>query len=87
MNYYKQIQNGNIDAIGIGAFGTPITEEEYMAIKQVLANRPEDTDTTGYYLTEELEWVSYDITPIEDLPITDSEAVEILLGEDGDVNG
>lgn len=80
MRYYKFTNNGYIVLVGIGNGGTEITEEEYNAIQNAIANKPTPTETTDYMLTEGLEWVAYSVEPVE---VDDADAekiVDILTG-------
>ena len=79
MRYFKSIKNGYILGIGTGNGGTEITETEYVQVLSTIKNKPHDTATVGYRLTESLEWESYEKEP-EPEEIDDSEALEILLG-------
>ena len=63
--FYKSIEENILVAIGeakiIGTGQTEITEEEYNTILSVIANKPEDTETTIYKLrADTLEYVGYD---------------------------
>ena len=81
MRYYKVVENGYIVRIGTGLGGTEIDLDEYIAITDVLSSAPEDTDTVGYRLREDLTWEEYQIAPIEDIEISGDEAIAIILGE------
>lgn len=80
MRHYKQIMGGYIVSIGIGNGGTEITEAEYGEIKNVLANKPEATETTDYLLKSDLTWEPVEIEPVADPDIDDYEALNIILG-------
>ena len=85
MRYYKQLNDGYILSVGIGLGGEKITESEYNEIMTVIHNKPQETETTGYQLKEDLTWEPYDIepTPQEDTQPTDEErldAYDILMG-------
>jgi len=82
MNYYKQIENSYIIAIGTGGGGTEITAAEYDEIMAVIHNKPPATETIDYRLKEDLTWEQYQVEP----PIPDynppeglTEAAEYLL--------
>lgn len=81
--YKKIIQNDYIVAIGIGDFGTDITENEYTEILAIIRNKPQRTETTDYRLKTDLTWEAYEVEPQpdhEDEEVDDSEALSILLG-------
>lgn len=80
MRYLKQTDNGYIIAIGTGAGGTEITEQEYNTIRSVIANKPEEMETTGYMLRDDLTWEAYEIEPIPEPDPTPDEALEFLFG-------
>lgn len=81
MRYYKQVENGYIASIGTGDGGTEITEAEYTEIMTVIQNRPQETQTTGYRLKENLTWESYEKEPEpEPSEIDETEAFNILIG-------
>ena len=83
MRYYKQIENGNIIAIGTGGGGLEITETEYNAIMAVIQNKPPRTETTDYHLKTDLTWEEYErpIEPESEPSDEDkAEAYDILTG-------
>ena len=83
MRYYKLIEDGYIIAIGTGAGGTEITNEEYENILTVIRSQPAPSDGKGYKLTESLEWEEYELPIVdvdEDPELTDEEALDIILG-------
>lgn len=85
MRYYKVIENGYITAIGTGGGGTEITEAEYNNILSVIQNKPPRTATTDYHLKEDLTWESYErIDPVEPEELDPEDALNILLGRDGE---
>ena len=79
MRYYKFTNNGYIVLVGIGNGGTEITEEEYNAIQNAIANKPTPTETTDYMLTEDLEWVAFAVEPVNP-DIDETEAFNIIFG-------
>ena len=83
MQYNKQTSNNYILAIGTGYGGTEITEDEYNKIMTIIQNRP-TAEGKGYRLKADLTWEEYDLPPVpepsDDDEITDTEALEILLG-------
>ena len=85
MRYYKQIENGYILAIGTGGGGVTITEAEYNQIMSVIQQKPPRTETIDYRLTENLTWEEYEVPPEPpEGDIDDTEALNILLGRDGE---
>lgn len=81
--YYKQISADCITAIGTGAGGTEISEDEYNNIMTIIRNRPQ-AEGKGYKLKADLTWEEYDLPPVpepsDDDEISTDEALEILLG-------
>lgn len=71
MTYYRTDKDGYLLSISTATGETEITEEEYLHIQSVLANKPEG----NYLLTSDLEWESY--TPEE--PTEDEPTAEELL--------
>ena len=55
-----------------------ITEEEYMAVRSIIDNRPTSEAGFAYRLTADLQWELYEVPATEE--ITEAEALEILLG-------
>lgn len=81
MRYYKLINEGYLESVGIGETGTEITEDEYNDILAVIHAKPTATDTTEYRLREDLTWEEYEIDPPDPDPeIDDSELLDILMG-------
>lgn len=80
MRFYKQTADGYITAIGTGAGGTEITESEYNEIMTVIHNKPEATDTLDYQLKDDLTWESFEVEPVTDPDIDETEALDIILG-------
>lgn len=80
MNYFKQISDSYILAVGTGAGGTEITETEYNQILAVIHAKPPRTDTEDYHLREDLTWEAFAVEPLPEPELDDSEALEILLG-------
>lgn len=85
--YYMNVDGEYIASVQVGGGGTPITEEEYNAIIDVIQNAPEAPEGYDYRLKTDLTWELYKLTP-EPEPdpndeITDSEALSIILGGDG----
>ena len=84
MEYYKQVADGYIQAIGTGGNGTEITETEYNEIMSVIQNKPAGTETADYHLKEDLTWEEFEVEPIDpaDEELDPQEALDILMGED-----
>lgn len=49
MNYYKQLENDYIIAIGVGYGNIEITEEEYNNILQCINSAPQSSDSEYIY--------------------------------------
>ena len=81
--YYKQTDNMYILAVGVGVGGIEISADEYSEILSVIQNRP-TAEGKVYRLKADLTWEEYDLPPVpepsDDDEITDTEALEILLG-------
>lgn len=69
--YYKLTKDGYIAVIGTGEGGTPITEEEYENILDVLQNRPTAEDGYAYRLREDLTW------ELVEVPVVDPDDEEV----------
>lgn len=79
MNYAKVVCNGYILGVGIANIGN-ITEEEYNEITDIFRSAP--VAPTGYTYklrADTLEWELVELPP-QPVEITDSEALEIILG-------
>lgn len=77
--YFKVVENGYIEAVGIG-YNTPqITESEYNEIMTVIQNCPH-AEGKGYRLRTDLTWEEYDIPPVppKDEDITLEDALDML---------
>lgn len=59
-----------------------ITQEEYDRIRAMIAEKPAAPKGFGYRLTDGLEWELYELPTVEetDVEISDSEALDIILG-------
>lgn len=80
MRYYKKISNGYILAIGTGYGGEEITKEEYDSIMAIL-KAVEHSHDKGYRLKTDQTWEEYELPEVEETEeISDTEALEILLG-------
>ncbi len=83
MEYYRQISDGYIIAIGTGYGGEEITEAEYNEIMAIIQNRPA-AEGKGYRLKTDLTWEAYDLPPepepSDEDELSDAEALNILLG-------
>lgn len=82
VRFYKEVSDGYIMSIGIGTGNTEITEQEYNAIRSIIANKPEETETMDYMLRDNLTWEAYEVEPIPEPDPTADEALAILLGEE-----
>lgn len=57
MRYYKDIKDEIIIGVGTGdAGGTEIDKEEYDQIKQLINEKPDDTELYIYVLKTDLTW-------------------------------
>lgn len=61
MRYYKDVQDGFIQSIGIGLGGEEISKEEYDRIKAVIHAIPDPAPGYEMRLTISLEWVEVKI--------------------------
>lgn len=85
MRKFKLIFAGYISCIGEGNIGTEISEAEYAEIKAAIATKPPATETTDYWLREDLTWEEYEVEPPDPNPeIDDSEAWDIIFGGGGE---
>lgn len=79
--YYKIITNGYLIAIGTGAGGVEITEEEYNSIREHIRNCPEAPEGCGYRLKDDLTWELYELPPIpEEDEISGDELMTMIEG-------
>lgn len=77
----KIVENGIIISIGEGNIGTPISDAEYNRILSAAKNRPIAPAGYRYDLKDEtLEFVLVETPPEPEPELSDSEALEILLG-------
>lgn len=80
--YYKVVEGGFV--VGFGTNGgdevTGITETEYNALADMIADRPTAPEGYAYMIQDDpREWVLVALPP-EDPDLTADEAMEILLG-------
>ena len=83
MQYNKSIDSGYISGCGTGNCGTEITESEYNAILEKIQTAPVAPDGYQYKLrADNLEWELVELPEPEpqDEELTDSEALDIILG-------
>lgn len=80
MDYFKTTNGNYILSVGTGAGGTKITESEYNEIMTAILNKPEATETTDYQLKTDLTWEAYEVEPVTDPEVDDTEALNIILG-------
>ena len=81
--FYKAVDNGYI--IGVGTNGNDsaaaITEAEYNEILSAIQTAPVAPDGYVYKLrADTLEWELVELPPVEDEELSDSEALDIILG-------
>lgn len=81
MRYYKIIIDGYLVAIGTGAGGEEITEDEYNNLREVIHNKPTAESGFDYRLREDLTWEKYELPPVpDDDELTAEEALDIITG-------
>lgn len=83
--YFIHEEDGYILSIQKGGAGScEITEAEYDAILEVIANRPEPPAGYDYRLKSDLTWEMYELpAPDPDPEISEAEALGIILGGEG----
>lgn len=83
--YYKLIEGAYIIAIGTGLDGEEITKEEYDAILDLIIARPVPDAGYDYILKTDMTWelVEVPVVEEEEQEISDSEALNIILGGEG----
>lgn len=87
ISFYKIVYNNVITGFGTnGADVMEITETEYSELVSMFRNRPTAPEGYGYVLQNEpREWVLVELPPApEDEDISPEEAIDILLGGDGE---
>ena len=80
--FYKIVENGFITGFGTNgsASTTKITKTEYNSLVAFFKTRPVAPAGEAYLMRDDpREWVLVDIPPLPE-EITDSEALEIILG-------
>lgn len=80
MRYYKIIENGYLIAIGKGAGGIEITEEEYNSLLEHIRNKPEAEEGYGYRLKEDLTWELYELPIVPEEEISSDELMSMIEG-------
>ena len=68
MRYFAEIEDGCYLCIGRGGGegeGEEITETEYNAIRAVINDAPEETETVGYRLKTDLTWEPFEKEAID----------------------
>lgn len=81
MRYYKKIEGDFLLAIGTGAGGVEITQEEYKHILSVIRNAPTAEIGYQYRLKADLTWELVEAPSVDaDPDISDAEALAIILG-------
>lgn len=73
-NYISCILSGN------NVRGIEVTDEDYNNILEIINSCPTAPEGFAYRLTVNLEWELYELPVVEDDEITDTEALNILLG-------
>lgn len=83
VRYYKQTSDNYIIAIGTGAGGTEVTKVEYDEIMAIIQSCP-NVEDKGYRLKTDLTWEAYDLPPepepSDEDELSDTQALNILLG-------
>ncbi len=80
--FYKVVEDGFVTGFGTngGDDVTGITETEYNALADMIADRPTAPEGYAYMIQDDpREWVLVELPP-EDPDLTADEAMEILLG-------
>jgi hypothetical protein len=82
-DYYKQVIDDRITAVGEHGYEIGISKAEYDAILAVMLNPPTPPEGKGYRLKADLSWEEYDLPVIDpdDEMITAEEALRIITGE------
>ena len=80
MRYYKNIKTDYITGIGTGVGGEEITQEEYETILSVVRSCPIPEAGYDYSLKTDLTWELVEAPIIVDDEISDTEALDIILG-------
>lgn len=80
MRYYKVVEDGYLIAIGKGAGGIEITEEEYNSLLTHIKGCPEAPEGHGYRLKEDLTWELYELPIIEETEISGDELMTMIEG-------
>lgn len=81
MRYYKVEADGLIQVVGIGQGGKEITKIEYDRIIALVGNCSDAPKGFSYRLKDDLTWELVELPPEDmDLDVSDSEALEIILG-------
>ena len=63
MTFYKITDGTYINGIGTGLGGEPITEAEYNQLKDIILDKPFESETVGYRLKTDLTWEQYEKEP------------------------
>lgn len=83
MRYYKKIEGDYLLAVGTGAGGEEITNEEYEHILSVIQSSPTADPGYQYRLKADLTWEKVNAPAVDTDPeISDAEALAIILGGD-----
>ena len=81
--YYKIVEDGFVTGFGTngGDDVTGITETEYNALADMIADRPTAPEGYAYMIQDDpREWVLVELPSDPDDDVDDSEAMSILLG-------
>lgn len=80
MRYYKKIEGDYLLAIGTGAGGEEISQEEYETILAVINSRPNAEPGYTYKLRTDLTWELCEVPPVpeEDMEATEEDYLSAL---------
>ena len=76
--FYKAMEEGYLTAIGTGAGGEEITQEEYEHILSVIHARPEAAEGNVYKLKDDLTWELAPITTKREEKATQEDYIAAL---------
>ena len=78
MRYYKIVEDGYLVAIGKGAGGIEITEDEYNSLLTHIRNHPIAEEGYDYRLKEDLTWELYELPIVEETEISSDELMTMI---------
>lgn len=82
MKYFKNVENEYIASISTASGQVEITQEEYENILSVIHDQPVAESGYAYKLRTDLTWELVEVPVVEDenVEISDTEALNIILG-------